>query len=120
MVALGRRLVRHHGFAAAAIDGPVHGDRRTSPDGLPTLAFLEFSQLWAMDPGMTDHMVADWRTALDALQGLPEIGAGPVGWWGSVDGDDPRPAAGGGRAPDRGRGAGADGDDRADPGADRQ
>ena len=29
IVAMAWRLVRHHGFAAAAIDGPVHGDRRS-------------------------------------------------------------------------------------------
>src|ERR1039458_10620992 len=27
-LSLARRLVRHHGFGAASIDGPVHGDRR--------------------------------------------------------------------------------------------
>ncbi len=88
VVALARRLVRRHQMAAAAIDGPVHGDRtpaslvELAPDQHPRLALLRFSQLWAGDPTMTDEMVADWRAALDALAALPEIGAGPVGWWG--------------------------------------
>ena len=83
VVALARRLVRHHGFAVAAIDGPGHGDRR--PDG-----GLDFQKVWEerqrmrADPqsGLTDEMVADWRATLDALQAEEGIGSGPVGFWG--------------------------------------
>lgn len=82
VVALARRLVRHHGFAAAAIDGPVHGDRRADRGTVAGLPFLEFSQRWAGDPAMTDDMVADWRRTLDRLQSLPQVGKGPVGFWG--------------------------------------
>lgn len=83
LVAMARRLVQRHGFAAAAIDGPVHGDRRAGPPAPPPLVLAEFAQLWANDGDtMTDEMVADWRTTIDALQSLPDIGNGPVGWWG--------------------------------------
>jgi len=82
VVALARRLVRHHSFAAAAIDGPVHGDRRPDGGKDSALMFLEFAQLWATDPSMIDEMVTDWRTTLDALETVDEIGGGPVGWWG--------------------------------------
>jgi len=82
VVALARRLVRHHGFAAAAIDGPVHGDRRADGGANGALAFLEFSQLWAGEPTMTDEMVADWQLTIDHLHALEEVGAGPTGWWG--------------------------------------
>jgi dienelactone hydrolase len=82
VVALARRLVRHHRFAAAAIDGPVHGDRRADRGMVPGLAFLEFSQRWAGDPAMTDDMVTDWRGTLDRLQSLREVGVGPTGYWG--------------------------------------
>jgi dienelactone hydrolase len=81
VVALGRRLVRHLGYAAAAIDGPVHGDRRAAASD-PYVPFLAFGQRWASDASMTDAMVADWRLTLDALQGEPDIGVGPVGYWG--------------------------------------
>lgn len=77
-----RRLVRHHGFAAASIDGPVHGDRR-HPDARDSRAvFLHFAQLWSSDDQMTDEMVADYVATLDVLQQLDGIGAGDVGWWG--------------------------------------
>lgn len=82
VTALGRTLVRHHGMAAAAIDGPVHGDRRTDGGADGNLMFLEFGQRWQADPGVTDDMVADWRATLDALQELSEVGRGPVGYWG--------------------------------------
>jgi dienelactone hydrolase len=81
VMAFGRRLVRHLGFAAAAIDGPVHGDRRAGRPG-PDLPFFDFGQLWTSDPTMTDAMVADWRTTIDVLQSEPDIGVGPVGYWG--------------------------------------
>jgi dienelactone hydrolase len=82
VLALARRLVRHHSFAAAAIDGPVHGDRRSDGSEDGALMFLEFNQLWNSDPSMIDEMVTDWRATLDALKALDEIGTGPVGWWG--------------------------------------
>jgi len=82
VVALGRRLVRHLGYAAAAIDGPVHGDRRTGRGSGPDLPFFDFAQLWSSDDMMTDAMVGDWRATLDALQAEPDIGAGAVGFWG--------------------------------------
>ena len=80
---LARRAVLRHGLAAAAIDGPVHGDRRPQPGAPPGLVLLEFAQLWAGDgEAMTDAMVADWRATIDALQALPELGPAPVAWWG--------------------------------------
>jgi dienelactone hydrolase len=81
VTALARQFVRH-GLSACAIDGPVHGDRRHDGVAQGTLPFLEFSQLWASDLLMTDHMVADWRGVLDAIVELPEIADGPVGYWG--------------------------------------
>lgn len=83
VMSMARRLVRHHGFAAVAVDGPVHGDRRT--DGLVgvPLVTAEFGQRWAADgEAMTDAMVADWQAVVAAVQGLPEVGHGPVGYWG--------------------------------------
>jgi len=82
VVGLARRVVRHRGFAAAAIDGPVHGHRRADLGDDRALTFLEFSQRWAGDDGMTDAMVGDWRATLDHLQGLDEVGPGPTGYWG--------------------------------------
>jgi dienelactone hydrolase len=83
VAAMARRLVRDHAIAAAAIDGPVHGDRRVGPPAPSPLVIAEFAQLWANDGDtMTDSMVADWVVTLDGLRALPEIRNGPVGWWG--------------------------------------
>lgn len=82
VVALARTLVRHHGFAAVAIDGPVHGDRRPDGSADGNLMFLEFGQRWHADAALTDEMVADWRATLAAVQTVPGVGAGPVGYWG--------------------------------------
>ena len=74
-------LVGERGFAVAAIDGPIHGDRR--PDGGRDggKVILEFRALWNEHPGIED-MVQDWRATLDALLGLPELDADAVGWFG--------------------------------------
>jgi dienelactone hydrolase len=83
VLSMARRLVRRRGFAAAAIDGPVHGDRRApGVESGPRAVFLHFAQVWSSDETMTDEVVADYVATLDALQGLADIGTGPVGWWG--------------------------------------
>ena len=70
------------GMAAAAIDGPVHGDRRLDGGTNSQLAFLEFCQAWSSDPSMTDEMVTDWVAVLDGLLGMEELSGARVGWWG--------------------------------------
>jgi dienelactone hydrolase len=58
------------GVAAAAIDGPWHGERE-APETARTY-----------DETTVDAMVADWRTTLDALVSLPEVDAARVGYGG--------------------------------------
>lgn len=82
VMSMARRFVRHHKFAAVAIDGPVHGDRRRDGSLDGAVMFLEFAQRWANDPDVTRNMAADWRATIDVIQTLPEIGQCPVGWWG--------------------------------------
>ena len=82
VVALGRRLVRHLGYAAVAIDGPVHGDRRTKTGSAPDAPFFDFGQMWSSDMTMTDDHIGDWRATIDALQAESDIGVGAVGYWG--------------------------------------
>ena len=75
-----RRLVRHHGISAIAIDGPGHGDRGSSPGDLqPEDSQAEFQKAWS-PADVTDEIVEDWKAALDAVQS--EKGEGPVGYFG--------------------------------------
>ena len=71
-VELGRAYVLEHGCAAAAIDGPSHGDRSLPPG--------------TERPGTTretvDGMVSDWVATLDALSELAEIDGSRVGYGG--------------------------------------
>jgi cephalosporin-C deacetylase-like acetyl esterase len=73
-------LVGEHGFAVAAIDGPVHGDRRSTP-AAPAAVRDEFRALWEAG-GSVEPMVADWRGVLDALCSFREIDASAIGYYG--------------------------------------
>ena len=68
------------GIAVAAIDGPVHGERRAVfADG--PLVRDEFRELWSRG-GDVDAMVEDWQAALDHLCQQPGIDQGRVAWYG--------------------------------------
>ena len=92
VLALARRLVRHLGVAAVALDAPEHGDRISDPeaakaarkaleeriaaggDGEP----LPAERMRAMQSRVGQH-VGEWKALLDQLQA---DGHGPFGWWG--------------------------------------
>jgi dienelactone hydrolase len=83
--AIARGLARHHGIAAAAIDGPIHGERRSpGADGIAPVVDIsagEFGALWNAED-VTDHMNADWSGALDHLLATGRYDADRVGYWG--------------------------------------
>lgn len=83
VLSLARRLVRHAGYAVAAIDGPGHGERAGAT---VTTAGSESSGLRR---GFLEHvaaaseqMTADWTATLHELRSLPEVGEGPLAYWG--------------------------------------
>lgn len=79
ILATARRLVKQHGIAAVAIDGPGHGDRRERIPEDQEQARADFVTTW-LAPGANEKIVADWRATLDATQA--ELGTGPVGYFG--------------------------------------
>jgi dienelactone hydrolase len=91
VAARARCFVRECGFAAAAVDVPGHGDRPADPE-LDALATANGERIAAgADPYpliagfqalVARRTVPEWRAVLDALQGLPDVGPGPVGYWG--------------------------------------
>lgn len=90
LVARARHLAARYGFAVAAIDHPGHGDRPRSAADERARADLRRA-MRAGEPvdeifesfvaPLVEKAVPEWRTALDALLSLPEIG-GPVGYSG--------------------------------------
>lgn len=76
---LAARFVRR-GFAAAAVDGPIQGARRS--DGLSGIQVqTEFRHMWEKD-NRIDEMVADWRATIDVLAALPDVDVHAIGWYG--------------------------------------
>ncbi len=78
ITSLARRIVRHLGYAATAIDGPMHGDRAPADASQPA---EEAQRRWWRQRH-TDEMIEDWKATIDALQKLDGIGVAPVGYWG--------------------------------------
>lgn len=73
-------LVGRCGFAVAAIDGPVHGERRRDA-AAPLEVRDEFRRLWEQG-GSVEPMVEDWLCTLETLRALPEVDADRVGYYG--------------------------------------
>jgi dienelactone hydrolase len=86
ILALARCLVRHHGFAAVAIDLPFHGARLAADEReLPVAERRERlgRRMFGRDRGATtEQALDDWTATLDAVQALDEVGTGAVGYWG--------------------------------------
>ena len=83
VVTMAEGLAREHGIATLAIDGPVNGERETNDEAARALRQHDrhaYRRKYYLEK--YDAMVQDWRAALDAAQELPEIGEGPVGYWG--------------------------------------
>ena len=87
LLALARRLVRHLGYTAVAVDAPYHGERvppeERGEEPAARRARLGVDEWRRRIFGASERMVDDWRRTLDAVQTLDEVGAGgPVGYWG--------------------------------------
>ncbi len=91
LAGLAKRFARDCGFAAAAIDAPMHGDRVTPEES--AVFFASMREQLQRAGGMTGEPVRttlryaaqaarEWSATLDALQQLEFIGGGPVGYWG--------------------------------------
>jgi dienelactone hydrolase len=93
LVAGALHCVTTHGFTVAAIDAPGHGDRprnrqdqrwaeaihRAQAAGQPIAAIaIDYST------SLAERAVPEWQATLDALQGLPEIGAEAAIGYGGV------------------------------------
>jgi dienelactone hydrolase len=91
IVAPARRFVTECGFAVVAVDVPSHGDRPKDEeyDRIVTenrarvAAGADLAPLIASFQALVARQtVPEWRAALDAVQELDHVGAGPVGYRG--------------------------------------
>jgi dienelactone hydrolase len=83
ILALARRLVRHLGYASAAIDGPMHGDRI---EGGTELELADVRRMMDQDPEASAVRFraarTEWSATIDALREVDGVGVGPLGYWG--------------------------------------
>jgi dienelactone hydrolase len=101
VLSLARRLVRHRGYTAIALDAPDHGERianqeaaektrrglerrlRTGGASGEAQAFLQLSEDQATARrDMTRQAIGEWKALLDDLANEPDLAAGPFGYWG--------------------------------------
>lgn len=91
-------LVTVGGFAVAAIDAPGTGDRPPHPEVRRLVALFDEhraagepidAERRAMNDIVAAELIPDWRTTLDALQGMESVGTTrPVGYYGLSQGGD--------------------------------
>lgn len=77
MVMLSQMFCEVCGWNAAAIDGPVHGDRGPVTNATDP----KYASMWQRTDPVGD-MIADWKTVLDALLTLGQVDAEKIGYWG--------------------------------------
>lgn len=92
LVARARDAVVRDGFAVASIDAPGHGDRPRSAEDQQWVERMMAeraagrpiaSVVAGFNASLADRAVPEWQATIDALQELPEIGAGaPIGYSG--------------------------------------
>ncbi len=81
IVEIAIRFVEELGFAAAAIDGPIHGARRTDGGMTGPSVQQEFRDMWESDTRI-DFMVAEWQATIDRLLQMDMIDSASIGWYG--------------------------------------
>jgi dienelactone hydrolase len=83
VLSLARRLVRHAGYAVAAIDGIGHGDRASASTTADRQPGEGLSRTFVADVAeAAEAMTTDWTAALRELRELEDVGVGPLGYWG--------------------------------------
>ena len=80
MVARAVQVLGHLDCVVAAIDGPIHGERREKLEVGPGRQ-AEFLTMWRNDP-LIDYVVDDWKAALDVLLQLDDVDPSRVAWYG--------------------------------------
>lgn len=78
---LGHLFSTTYGWCAAAIDGPVHGDRGPVSDPTQT----EYREMWQTG-NPVQGMIDDWVATLDVLSTLEDVDRHRVGYWGVLMG----------------------------------
>lgn len=71
-----------HGLSVAAIDGPIHGDRRALPRAGREALLKEFLAFWQAVGGEREALVADWLHVIDALGSVDGLANAALGWCG--------------------------------------
>lgn len=89
ILTLARRLVRHLGYAAIAIDAPGHGDRLTPAEREEMAAARREGRRRRGGGSPQDpypdrflQAVDEWKATLDAVEEVEAVGQGPTGYWG--------------------------------------
>ncbi len=77
MTMLGRLFAGTHGWCAASIDGPVHGDRGPVVDPKQP----EYSAMWQRGDAV-QGMIADWQAVLGVLSAQRQVDDRRIGYWG--------------------------------------